>query len=160
MERTNRNPNEYLPPLLNLIAAVVVVIISFVIEFRFPLSKGLAKPIGLLIVVAGMSLVVWSIPYLKEAFLGKLEPRLNVLVQEGSYRVVRHPVYLGMTIALIGLTIALRSWLGFLGVFLFYLPSVIYRARLEEKALYQKFGDEWENYAARTGFIIPLFRRG
>jgi protein-S-isoprenylcysteine O-methyltransferase Ste14 len=36
------------------------------------------------------------------------------------------------------------------------LPSEIYRAKLEEKALAQKFRAEWENYSKKTGFILPI----
>ncbi len=155
-----RNTDEYLPSILNIATGVGVVIISFVVEFRFPMSKEIAKSLGMFLVISGISLVVWAATHIKVAFLGEVEPRLNVLVQEGPYRAVRHPVYLGMTIALIGVTVALRSWLGLAGVFFLFLPSEIYRARLEEKALSRKFGDEWENYVAQTGFILPRIRKG
>jgi protein-S-isoprenylcysteine O-methyltransferase Ste14 len=151
----NRNTNEYLPAILNVVTGVGVLLISFLVELRFPLPKEIAKPLGLLIVVAGMFLIVWAAIHIKEAFLGEVEPRLDILVQDGPYRFVCHPVYLGMTIALVGATVTLRSWPGMIGVFLLFLPSEIYRARLEEKALARKFGSEWENYAAQTGFILP-----
>ena len=151
----NRNTNEYLPAILNVVIWVGVTLISFLVELRFPLLKEIAKPLGLLIVVAGMSLVAWAAIHIKEAFLGEVEPRLDILVQDGPYRFVRHPVYLGMTIAFVGLTISLRSWPGMIGVFLLFLPSEIYRARLKEKALARKFGGKWKNYATQTGFILP-----
>ena len=152
----NRNTSEYLPAILNVVAAVGVFLISFFVELRFPMSKEIAKSLGLFIVAVGMGLVIWAAAHIKEAFLGEVEPRLDVLVQGGPYRFVRHPVYLGMTIALAGLPVALRSWLGLIGVFALFLPSEIYRARLEEKALLREFGSEWEHYAAHTGFILPL----
>lgn len=80
---------------------------------------------------------------------------MDVLIKTGPYRFVRHPVYLGMTIALTGIPVAMRSCYGLIGVFLLFLPSEIYRAKLEEKALKGKFGSEWEAYAARTGFMLP-----
>jgi protein-S-isoprenylcysteine O-methyltransferase Ste14 len=153
MDNTNY---EYLPAILNFITGVGVVLISFLSRFHFSMPKGVAKILGLFIVYAGMALVIWAGVYLKEAFLGMVEPKLNVLVQKGPYRYVRHPVYLGMTIALVGVAIALRSLTGLIGVFLFFLPTEIYRAKLEEKALFHKFRDEWKNYAKRTGFILPF----
>jgi protein-S-isoprenylcysteine O-methyltransferase Ste14 len=124
------------------------------------MPKGTAKLLGLFIVYAGMAMVIWAAAHIKGALAGMVEPRLNVLVKDGPYKFVRHPVYLGMTIALVGATVALRSWPGLIGVFHLFLPSEIYRARLEEKALARKFRSEWENYAAQTGFILPFIGKG
>jgi protein-S-isoprenylcysteine O-methyltransferase Ste14 len=41
-------------------------------------------------------------------------------------------------------------------VFIFFLPSEIYRAKLEEKALHEKFEKEWEEYIRNTGFFLPF----
>jgi protein-S-isoprenylcysteine O-methyltransferase Ste14 len=102
--------------------------------------------------------VVWAAGYIREAFMGDVKPVLDKIVKKGPYRLVRHPVYLGMTIALSGIPITLKSWPGILSVFIFFLPSVIYRARLEEKALAQKFGKEWQEYVKTTNFAIPFVR--
>lgn len=155
-----RNTNEYLPGVLNMVTGLGVLLISFLVEVRFPMQTKIAKPLGMVIVFLGMSLVIWAATHIKGAFLGEVEPRLNLIVKDGPYRVVRHPVYLGMTIALLGVTVSLRSWPGLIGVFLLFLPSEIYRARLEEKALARKFGSNWENYAAQTGFILPFIGKG
>jgi protein-S-isoprenylcysteine O-methyltransferase Ste14 len=154
----NRNAGEYLPAILNLVSGGGVLLISFFVEPRIPMSKEIAKPLGLLIVLAGMALVAWAAVHIKRAFLGEVQPRLDVIIQDGPYRMVRHPVYLGMTIALLGAAVSLRSWPGMMAVLLLFLPSEIYRARLEERALSAKFGGEWLKYAARTSFILPLVR--
>jgi len=96
--------------------------------------------------------------YIKKAILGEIEPKLNILIKNGPYRFIRHPVYLGMTIALLGVPLSLGSWLGIIAVFLLFLPSEIYRAKLEEKKLAIKFGTEWENYVKKTMFILPFIK--
>jgi len=103
-----------------------------------------------------MCLAIWAASHIKEAIMGEVEPRLKKLVKDGPYQFIRHPVYLGITIALFGSTFELKSWVGMIGTFVLFLPSEIYRARLEEKALQSKFGKEWEEYALRTGFLLPL----
>ncbi len=154
------NTSEYLPAILNAAAGVGVVLLSFLSlwleQLRFPVSTEIARPVGLFTICMGMSLVIWAAAHIKGAFLGEVEPKLNHLVHSGPYRLVRHPVYLGMTVALVGVPISLRNWLGLIGVFALFLPSVIYRAGLEEKALLRKFGSEWVYYATRTGLILPL----
>lgn len=147
---------EHLPGALTILNGGAVFLISFLVKLRFSMPKEIAKPIGFGFIVVGMSLVIWAAAYVKEAFLGEVEPELNVIVKNGPYRFVRHPVYLGMTIAILGVPIALRSWPGLIAALLLFLPTEIYRAKLEEKALLRKFGKEWEKYAAQTGFFLPF----
>lgn len=150
---------ETLPGILNVLAGAGVILLSLLIDLRFPLSRAVARRVGLFTVYAGMALVLWAATYIRAAFLGGVEPRPEKLVQAGPYRFVRHPVYLGMTIALVGAALVLRSWPGLLAVFLLFLPSEIYRARLEEEALRHKVGSEWDAHAAQTGFLLPLVGR-
>ncbi len=35
------------------------------------------------------------------------------------------------------------------------IPSAVYRARVEDRLLKEKFGEQWERYAERVGFILP-----
>ena len=153
------NTSEYLPAIMNVFTAACVFLFSFLVDFRFSLSREIAKTIGFLLVGIGMTMVLYAALYVKGAFLGEVEPRLKVLVKDGLYLMVRHPVYLGMTIALAGIPVALRSWVGLIGVLVLFLPSEIYRVKLEEKALSNMFGGGWDNYAAQTGFILPLIGR-
>jgi protein-S-isoprenylcysteine O-methyltransferase Ste14 len=37
-----------------------------------------------------------------------------------------------------------------------FLPAVVYRSRLEERALSGKFGGTWEEYTHQTMFLIPF----
>lgn len=146
---------EYVPGVLNGLAGLGVLMISFLIDLRLPIPQDTANLGGFLALLFGMSLVVWATVYIKEAITGEVEPVLEVLVKEGPYRFVRHPVYLGMTIALLGVTILLRSVPGLVGTFVLFLPSEVYRAKLEEKALAQKFGIQWETYRKQTRFMFP-----
>jgi protein-S-isoprenylcysteine O-methyltransferase Ste14 len=147
---------DFLPGFLNLITAVIVFIVSFSLNLRFPILNDIAKNIGIILVICGMSIVVVSVIYIKKAIFGEVKPNIDKLVVNGPYRIIRHPVYFGMTIAIAGVSISLNSWIGLLCVFIFFLPSEIYRAKLEEKALYEKFGKEWEKYLRNTGFFLPF----
>jgi len=71
-----------------------------------------AQLIGwLLLVVAG--LMVWHV-MMTNAYLSSWarlqEDREQVVVQEGAYRHIRHPMYLGVIVAFLGMPLALGSW--------------------------------------------------
>ena len=80
------------------------------------------------------------------------------LVTSGPYAFIRHPIYTGLILAMLG---------SAMGVSVFYaLPLVlvcayfIYSARGEEAVMLQLFPDQYAAYMARTGMLAPrLFRR-
>ena len=151
---------EHIVPILNAAAGIAVFLLSVFIKLPMPISGSLGKSLGTALAAAGVALVLWAFLYLRGRITGSIEPKLHSLVQEGPYRFVRHPVYLGWTVALIGVAVVLRSWAGLLSVALLYLPSAIWRAKLEEEALTRRFGRAWEDYRKHTGFLLPrLLRR-
>jgi len=152
----------YILALLSMVVAVGILAVSFLAPLRLPIPKPVAKPVGVVIALMGMGLILWAAAHLGRGLRAVVEPGLEVLVQDGPYRFVRPPVYLRLTIALFGSAPgragpALRSGPGLVGTFCVFLPIELYRARLEEKALARKFGEEWKDYAARTGFLWPWF---
>jgi protein-S-isoprenylcysteine O-methyltransferase Ste14 len=151
-----KSAGEYLPSVLNLMAGIAVLAISFRVEIRIPASAQVAKQAGVVVVALGMGLVIWSAFHLRGAFLGEVAPTREDLVRSGPYRFIRHPVYLGMTVALAGVAVSLRSWPGLIAVLSLFLPSEIYRAKLEEEALRKRHGADWEAYADETGFLLPF----
>lgn len=142
-----------------MIAVGGIVFISLAVKSRFSMPKEIARPLGILITFAGLSLSVWAILYIKGGILGIVKPRLNILVKDGPYKFIRHPFYLGMAIIFTGVTVTLRNWLGLAGVFILFLPCEIYRAQFEDKALFRKFGVEWRDYANQTGFFLPFLKK-
>jgi protein-S-isoprenylcysteine O-methyltransferase Ste14 len=113
------------------------------------------KLLGYALFAGGTPLFVVSMLFLKRGFLGEVEPVTDKLITTGPYRLVRHPLYLGMILATIGLAVAFRSLWGMLITLALFIPAGLWRARLEEEALARRFGAEWEDYAARTYFILP-----
>jgi protein-S-isoprenylcysteine O-methyltransferase Ste14 len=155
-----RSSTNLVPAILNSLTGVGAFIVSYLTQAGMPIGKATGKVLGVVTVYTGMSLVVWAALHLGRIFLGGVTPRSDKIVRDGPYRHVRHPVYLGMAIAFVGVALAFRSWIGLVCVFIMFLPSEIYRARLEERALANKFGIEWEEYASRTGLMLPFKKRG
>lgn len=114
------------------------------------------KPLRFGVFGMGMLLFVLATVYLKGAFLGNVEPVTDRLVTTGPYRLVRHPLYLGMFVAVMGLATAFQSLWGMLITLAVFTPAGLWRARLEEEALARTFGQAWERYARRARFVIPF----
>jgi protein-S-isoprenylcysteine O-methyltransferase Ste14 len=77
----------------------------------------------------------------------------QALVVSGIYRYLRHPIYIGDVLLVIGFELALQSWLFLIG---FVIAMVVYlQAIREEKLLLQAFPD-YRDYCARTKRFLPF----
>jgi protein-S-isoprenylcysteine O-methyltransferase Ste14 len=77
------------------------------------------------------------------------------VISTGPYAVVRHPMYVGAFIMLIGMPIALGSWWGLL-VFVVMMPALFWRLLDEEKFLSRNLPGYTE-YQHKVRFrLIPL----
>lgn len=81
--------------------------------------------------------------------------RENRLATEGVYKIVRHPQYVGIILALFGEGIV--HWPTILSVILFPIITVAYimLAKKEDKELLKKFGTAYQQYAKVTPAFIP-----
>jgi protein-S-isoprenylcysteine O-methyltransferase Ste14 len=112
--------------------------------------------LGSLLAVAGAALVLRSRAELGPAwsFVPKAgqEPGL---VTTGPYRLVRHPIYLGLALLAMGEALAFSSWPAFLIVLSGIVPTFAWRARAEETLLSRAFGKRYALYQKQTKIIIP-----
>ncbi len=109
---------------------------------------------GVVICAAGFGFATWARVYLGRNWglpmTVRAEPRL---VRGGPYRVVRHPIYTGLVIALIGSALADGS--GWFVVMIGALAYFVVCMRVEEADMTALFPDEYPEYAAHTRRLIP-----
>lgn len=77
------------------------------------------------------------------------------LASTGAYSLVRHPLYLGNFLILVGFAIASGNWIVMAVVvffFLFYYPTAI---RYEDHKLEGIFGDEWRTWSRNIPGMFP-----
>jgi protein-S-isoprenylcysteine O-methyltransferase Ste14 len=79
------------------------------------------------------------------------------LVIRGPYRLVRHPVYLGELISILGMVVATLSPALF-GLFLATIALQYWRTINEERALAEVF-PEYGEYRRETPRLVPFLRR-
>lgn len=134
------------------IAAVVATFLPFAIPM---LSKPSGNPALMfsasLITIVGIAIALYSLGTLGKSF--SIIPQARTLVQEGPYRVVRHPVYLGELISILGIVLA-RPSTAALVIYFLLAALLIYRAVQEEKVLAGTF-PEYESYSLRRARFIP-----
>ena len=103
---------------------------------------------GVVLALAGVALCVWGVRALGPAMTALPEPRPAVPVATGGpYRAVRHPVYTGVLLICLGVSLARSTWLG---VVLTVVLAVLFdvKARYEERLL--RRDPDYAAYAERT----------
>ena len=116
-----------------------------------------------ILAVAGLSLSIWSIVYMRrvgkgnpfDAFGHEVAPRTRHLMTDGPYRVCRNPMLLGVYIYDVGVLIYLLSWWP-LTVFAAEVILLTLQVYSEEKRLEKDFGEEYLAYKKRTGRYLPF----
>jgi protein-S-isoprenylcysteine O-methyltransferase Ste14 len=114
------------------------------------------NPLGLVLVVAGLVFALSGAVTLRRNYSSTLVVRKgHELVVHGIYRFLRHPIYLGTLLVLLGGPIATASWIALVPMSLL-VPVFIYRMGVEERLLLKAFGDEYREYRAGTKRLIPF----
>jgi protein-S-isoprenylcysteine O-methyltransferase Ste14 len=111
---------------------------------------------GLTLIVIGVGLRGWAILTLGRFFTHAIAVEEGQrVVQNGPYRLLRHPSYTGALVTLAGIGLALDNWLSLASIVLLPLFGFIVRIRREEQALTSRLGDAYTAYSARTRRLVP-----
>jgi protein-S-isoprenylcysteine O-methyltransferase Ste14 len=160
--RTNQQGNG--SPEWSFFVVVFLVLACFVgavvasLEHVAPLPGGVYWPaiVGIPVMWIGIALRSWSIISLGQFF------QIMVTVQEdhrviedGPYRLVRHPVYLATIIYLTGFGLVASDWVS-LGLMLVGSTALfMVRIFVEERTLVEALGSEYSLYMQRTARLVP-----
>ncbi|HUJ50221.1 MAG TPA: isoprenylcysteine carboxylmethyltransferase family protein [Bryobacteraceae bacterium] len=146
--------------LLLLITFLGILVVSSLDVFRFHLMSKpapLVSSLGLALTMAG-----WWIAYLalrENAFAAlvvkRQEERGQIVIDTGVYAVVRHPMYAGGSLLLIGIPLWLESYAGAL-IACLAVATLVVRISLEERFLRRELAG-YQAYASRVRYrLIPL----
>jgi protein-S-isoprenylcysteine O-methyltransferase Ste14 len=114
------------------------------------------KSAGVLVLLLGLAIRGTAIFTLGKSFSS------NVAIQDsqqitrtGLYRFVRHPSYLGLFLAFLGVGLHSRNWISLALVLVPTTAALLYRIHVEEAALTKAFGEEYVAYSKTTKRLIP-----
>ncbi|NEN05448.1 isoprenylcysteine carboxylmethyltransferase family protein [Diaminobutyricibacter tongyongensis] len=77
------------------------------------------------------------------------------VVDRGPYRVLRHPSYTGLLCTCLGIGLALGNWLALLFAVVPTTIAIVYRIRVEERALLAGIGEPYRQFSATRYRLIP-----
>src|ERR1035441_9877705 len=77
------------------------------------------------------------------------------LIQDGPYRLLRNPIYVGMFGMLLATGLVLAQWFPLLIAIVLFIAGTSIRIRSEERVLREAFGSEFEEYARKVPALIP-----
>jgi protein-S-isoprenylcysteine O-methyltransferase Ste14 len=110
---------------------------------------------GALMVAAGLAFMVWARRHLGRNWSGRVGLKQDhELIRTGPYGLVRHPIYSGLLLALLGTAIAFGQWRG-AAAFVFIAASLWRKSRLEERYLAEIFPHDYARYRAQVQALIP-----
>ena len=132
------------------------IVLGFTDFGRMRAGETYVEALGILLLVAGTA-VRWAAIFTLKSFF-----TVNVsilegqrIVRHGVYRVIRHPSYTGLLLRYLGFGLAFANWLSAALIFLPLCAATLYRIRVEEAALRERFGEEYLSYTRATKRLIP-----
>ncbi len=139
-----------IPPILFLLCIVLMIIIKYllstnkIIDYPFNL-------IGITLIILGL---VFTILVKKQFEKNETEIHTfktpSKFVTDGLFKYSRNPIYLGFTIALVGIWLVTGNLVALVGVLIFFLISNFWYIPYEEKIMENEFGNEYKIYKSRV----------
>ncbi len=80
----------------------------------------------------------------------------HTLKTDGIYAHVRHPSYSAALLSFLGFGLSLNNWASLILISTVITAAFLRRIQVEEAALTQQFGTEYEAYAKRTHRLVPF----
>jgi protein-S-isoprenylcysteine O-methyltransferase Ste14 len=119
------------------------------------MTENSSYTVGLIILLLGLLLVLWSRLVLGKNWAMPMTKKTNSqLVTSGPYRFIRHPVYTGILVIILGSALTVSYYwfilLAVMAVFFFY------SARYEEKFMIQRFPKTYPDYQKETKMFVPF----
>lgn len=115
--------------------------------------------VGIALLWLGIALAIWARRHLGQYWSGRITIKEgHQLIRSGPYARLRHPIYSGLDLAVVGSALALGRWRCVAGVCVIIVGFWI-KAKREEAMLAARFGNEFRRHRMYTGFLLPKLRK-
>jgi len=111
---------------------------------------------GLAMVFAGAAFAAWARIYMGANWSGRVAIKQDQqLIRSGPYAIVRHPIYAGLLLAVLGTAVAIGE-VGCLIAFGLAVAGWRMKWRREEQFLSEHFGAQYDDYRRHVKALIPF----
>lgn len=112
--------------------------------------------IGIILLILGIIIRTIAVGTLKNNFTLEINTsNKQKLITTGIYKYVRNPAYTGSVVSLMGIAVSLRCINAIIYSLILLIICYSYRIKIEEKALKDRFGDEFIAYCRTTKKLVP-----
>jgi|SRR5579872_254054 len=125
------------------------------VDARFVPATPILTFCSFVLTAAGIGFAIWARFALGRNWSGAVTLKQDhELIRHGPYRIVRHPIYLGMLLALLGTAIGYGRVPCLIGVAIAFLGFWI-KWRTEEQFMVEQFGTQYIQYRREVKAVIP-----
>jgi protein-S-isoprenylcysteine O-methyltransferase Ste14 len=108
------------------------------------------------LVIAGLAFSVWARALLGRNWSGTVTIKVDhELIQAGPYRKIRHPIYTGILLAVLGTGLAAGQLRGLLA-FVITFGALWFKSRVEESWMEREFGERYTAYRRTSWALVPF----
>jgi protein-S-isoprenylcysteine O-methyltransferase Ste14 len=113
--------------------------------------------LGAIVIVIGILIRLWAIITLGKSFRTTIQVEKDQkVVQDGPYKLIRHPSYAGAILICLGYGIAFQNWLSLLVIIVIPTVAIIYRIPIEEAVMISELGEAYTAYQKKTKKLVPF----
>ncbi len=132
----------------------VILLVSIIFHYTLNLEVAIKFPynaLGVVLILAGVWINIHTDTlFKKHKTTVKPHKKPTKLVLEGSFKFSRHPMYLGMFLCLLGLSIFIGSLITLIFPLIFGIIMEIIFIPVEEESMKKAFGKKYTNYQKKV----------
>lgn len=114
--------------------------------------------LGFAFAFIGMAITIWARAVLGQFWSDRVIVQTDhQLIRTGPYAYMRHPIYSGVLLGVLGTALVLGEWRGLMA-FALLLTNYAIKAKREERILADRFPDQFQEHMTRAGFLLPRLR--
>jgi protein-S-isoprenylcysteine O-methyltransferase Ste14 len=123
---------------------------------RFLPSSNLAGLVGLVLTFLGVGFAIWARLQLGGNWSGTVTvKRDHTLIRRGPYALVRHPIYSGFLLAILGVALIVGEYRCLLGLAVLFLDFLL-KSSIEEPFMLEQFDGDYLTYQEQVKGLIPF----